>query len=625
MKPLNPKITVHRVDFGPVEFQVVGDTASRKRDGLFFTPWPIAWRLAEMAVARISDGSSRPISICDPFMGAGVLLAATAEVVAEQRRQRLALPIEAARADVFKELYGVDVNARMLSLCPETLCGNDKPLLSLFSPNLRCFDSLLQPTLPPNDADELATSATHQASWVDSFPEVFDRGGFDLVITNPPWEKVRVNEREFFSTYQADFSRLSRAERKAIRSRLLKNEAIRDAHAEYDKAVAELKTTAKSQYRTAVSGGDLDKYKLAVERILEVVRPGGIAAFIVPHGILGDWGARAVREHVFRRHQWLEILRLETGKTLFPEIHANLGVVLAIVRKGGPENNRKASSILLSRPATNNNELQKPTYTRIPQQIVETTTRHVMIPLVDCPTDLELAEACLQFPRLEEWPKSLFQPKREVDMTNDRGAFSALGTGIPLLEGKLLKPFDIAVSKRRFDVPPQTAPARNTWRIAWRSVADRAMRRRLIAAWMPDDVALGNSLIFSGIDDPSDVTSLLWILGWMNSRIADAQLRLWCSNNNINIFHILSCRVPMPSDVNDAVVVVGVAAGLTCFRASYGVPGQVAALAEPIVSKKQFVDAIATLDAYWKRVYGLSDAVWQQTVEARTVGVDCWR
>ena len=624
MKPLNPSITVRRVDFGPVEFQVDGDTASRKRDGLFFTPWPIAWRLAQMAVEQVTRETSERINICDPFMGAGVLLAAVAEVLAKKNGKRLGLPIEAARADVFNGLHGVDVNSRMLSLCPETLCGTDERLLSIFEPNLRCFDSLLQPVGNPNEGDVYDVFAADEVSWATSFPKVFDQGGFDLVITNPPWEKVRVNDREFFSTFQIDFSRLSRDQRKKTRHRLLQKVTVRDAYAQYGQAVAELKTVAKSQYHTAASGGDLDKYKLAVERILDVVRPGGVAAFIVPHGILGDWGARAIRQHVFRRHQWLEILRIETGKTLFPEIHANLGVVLAIVRKGAPPNSRKTDAILLSRPVTDTTELSAPTHTQVPKEIVETATRHGMIPLVDSPADLEFAEACLEFPRLEQWPKSIFQPRREVDMTNDRGAFSEPGTGIPLLEGKLLQPFDVAISKRRFDVPPQIAPGRNTWRLAWRAVADRAMPRRLIAAWMPDNVALGNSLIFSGIDDHADVTSLLWILGWMNSRVADAQLRLWCSNNNINIFHILCCRVPMPSDVKDAEVVAGVSAGLTCFRASFNVPRQVEALAEPITTKKQFVDAIAALDTCWKRIYGLSEETWQQAVEARTVGVDQW-
>ncbi len=30
------------------------------------------------------------------------------------------------------------------------------------------------------------------------FPEVFKNGGFDCVLGNPPWERIKIQQKEFF-------------------------------------------------------------------------------------------------------------------------------------------------------------------------------------------------------------------------------------------------------------------------------------------------------------------------------------------------------------------------------------------------------------------------------------------
>jgi hypothetical protein len=51
-----------------------------------------------------------------------------------------------------------------------------------------------------------------------AFPEVFERGGFDVVLGNPPWERIKLAEQEFFALCNAE---IAQAPSKADRQKLI--------------------------------------------------------------------------------------------------------------------------------------------------------------------------------------------------------------------------------------------------------------------------------------------------------------------------------------------------------------------------------------------------------------------
>jgi hypothetical protein len=53
--------------------------------------------------------------------------------------------------------------------------------------------------------------------WALEFPEVFENGGFDCVLGNPPWELLQIAEKEFFATRD---SAIANAQNKAARTKL---------------------------------------------------------------------------------------------------------------------------------------------------------------------------------------------------------------------------------------------------------------------------------------------------------------------------------------------------------------------------------------------------------------------
>ena len=73
------------------------------------------------------------------------------------------------------------------------------------------------------DAPKAARSA-HAFHWPLEFPDVMQRGGFNVVLGNPPWERIKLQEQEFFAAREY---RIATAPNKTARDRLIK--ALQDA------------------------------------------------------------------------------------------------------------------------------------------------------------------------------------------------------------------------------------------------------------------------------------------------------------------------------------------------------------------------------------------------------------
>ena len=66
-----------------------------------------------------------------------------------------------------------------------------------------------------------AASAFH---WPLEFPEIMAAGGFDVVLGNPPWDRIKLQEREFFAARAPDVATAANA---AERRRRIRRAACR--------------------------------------------------------------------------------------------------------------------------------------------------------------------------------------------------------------------------------------------------------------------------------------------------------------------------------------------------------------------------------------------------------------
>ncbi|MFX0092946.1 MAG: Eco57I restriction-modification methylase domain-containing protein [Candidatus Hodarchaeota archaeon] len=390
--------------------------------------------------------------------------------------------------------------------------------------------------------------------WPIEFPEIFfdERGhvlknpGFDITITNPPWEAWKPIDNEFFSQFDPNFKNIKLKTRQMkSRHNLLLNPDIRKQFEEKRKLYKELGIYYRSTYRNQ-GRGDLNLYKLFFELCWKITKTNnGRVGILVPSGILGDFGTLNLRKMIFQQSRIERITEIITGKEFFPEIHRELGLSIIIYEKG-----TKTTDFLYDGGIKSLQELNTRTPIKLLHKYVVTyAPESLAIPMVQSPGELTILEKLYQFPPLghELWN---LKCGTEFHRTNHANYFSKEKTDIPLLEGKYITRFGYTLDNIQLYAQgkdlQEKIPSFRLPRVVWRAVSDRFLRRRMFVSVIPPGIALANSLNYMiSLDKKSPPEKLYYLAGVMNSLVFEYRVRQLSFNQNLNHYVVRSIPVPL--------------------------------------------------------------------------------
>ena len=168
--------------------------------------------------------------------------------------------------------------------------------------------------------------------WQVAFPGVWQdwqsaerEGGFDAVIGNPPWDRIKLQQVEWFAARRPE---IAMAQRAAERKRMIR--ALEEANDPLAAAFAEASARALTAARTArecgdyplLARGDINLYSLFVERAMSLVKPEGTVGLLTPIGITTDKNSAPF----FSRQALAQSIRVfyafeNRRGWLFPDIH----------------------------------------------------------------------------------------------------------------------------------------------------------------------------------------------------------------------------------------------------------------------------------------------------------------
>jgi uncharacterized protein (DUF433 family) len=193
--------------------------------------------------------------------------------------------------------------------------------------------------------------------WELAFPERFfepdpDRDGvrqkakrgFDALLGNPPWEKIKPAKKEFFAQYDPairDYQGQSLNQRIAEISR--RNPEAPARWQEYEALSKRLAALLLKggiydwqivEVNGEKTGGDPDLFKLFLERFYQLVRPGGRVGVLMPAGLYALEGATGLRQLMFTQAKVEAIYSFENAfERFFPNVDSRMKFITLVFRK----------------------------------------------------------------------------------------------------------------------------------------------------------------------------------------------------------------------------------------------------------------------------------------------------
>ena len=438
-------------------------------------------------------------------------------------------------------------------------------------------------------------------NWQVAFPGVWSQweaekltGGFDAVIGNPPWDRMKLQQVEWFASRRREIAMAPRAaDRKRMIAELQNAEdpLAEDFRLASGRAAAGVRVARTSGDYPLLARGDLNLYSLFVERAMTLVKPDGIVGLLVPSGIASDKMAAPFFKSVATEGRLKALYDFENKKVFFPDVHASFKFCVFVASpRPLPEAARCASFYLQDVSETEDPERCFPLSAADFARVNPNTGT---APIFRSRRDAELTTAIYdRLPVLVDrssgeavkaWPVKY---TRMFDMTNDSGLFrtrseleekegawpvggnryqSPSGEWVPLYEGKMVQAFDhraasIVINPKNLHRPAQPKPAtpeqhrdpnwlpdpqywvrasecawpsKSSWVVGFKEITAPTNVRTFIAALFPA-VGFGNKV---PVLKPETSERSEWLLAAnLNATVFDFVTRQKVQGQTLNLF-----------------------------------------------------------------------------------------
>jgi hypothetical protein len=480
-----------------------------------------------------------------------------------------------------------------------------------------------------------------------AFPQVFmgERGGFDVILGNPPWEEATVEEDAFWARHNPGLRGLSQREQEVLKEKLRRDRP--DLAGELDTTTEQ----AAAVRRLLVTGpfpgmgtGDPDLYKAFSWRFWSLVSAnGGRIGVVLPRSAFAAAGSTEFRRALFAKAASLELTQLLNNQQwVFAEVHPQYTIALVAITRGA----RQEQNIALDGPYASLRDYRAG---RVAERLRFDGTEPakwndtLSLPLLPTHESLDVMRKLRRSPRLDlddgrSWRA---RPHTELHATNDKdlmdlksekrprgywpvfkgesfdtwtpdtGTYYGWAEPKPLLDHLQAKR---ERSARRAESPfagfdaewlsdIETLPC-NSARVVFRDVTRSTDSRTMRAALVPPKVSLTNKAPFF-LWPRGDVRDQAFLLGVLSSIPLDWYARRFVETT-MNFFIMNPFPIPRPpqgSAVRDRVIAISARLASPDDRFEEWASG--CGIEPALVEEDEKEELIAELDASVARLYGL--------------------
>ncbi|MFM6612614.1 MAG: Eco57I restriction-modification methylase domain-containing protein, partial [Dolichospermum sp.] len=300
--------------------------------------------------------------------------------------------------------------------------------------------------------------------WGYHFDQIIAKGGFDIILGNPPWEVFQTDEKEFFQR----FDNLIQKKKLDIKAwtkqfnKFMEDEEMRQAWLDYCSGYPHVSAYFKNaeQYRNQKSLVDgksvarkINLYAVFLEQCCNLLSENGECGLVIPSGIYTDLGTKQLREMLFSQTKITGLFCFENRKAIFQGVDSRFKFVVLTFENGNKTLSFPAR--FMRHDVGELNSFPDDDCIHISVDLIKRLSPD-SISVMEFKSDLDIfiAEKMSRFPLLGEeiqdkWNLKLTQ---EFNMTNDSHLFKTEpGKGrLPLYEGKMIHQFTHKFAEPRY-------------------------------------------------------------------------------------------------------------------------------------------------------------------------------
>ncbi|MEI8373168.1 MAG: DNA methyltransferase [Planctomycetota bacterium] len=328
----------------------------------------------------------KSLTVCDPACGSGAFLIRAYEALDAHYKAVVhglagagmegeeIVKLEDSIPDLIlaNNLYGVDLSEQAVEITQLALwirSARKGHTLGDLSRNIVWGNSLV--------SDEAIVSHNHPdpqrrpkaMGWESVFPAIFARPqpGFDCVIGNPPWERVKVQDREFFSlTDPATAGAVSANDRKKrIAAMPTANPELHVSYLAAREHAQRMLDYARGSGRYPLTGkGDVNLYMLFAELARTLVAPDGLAGLLVPSGIATDDTTKEFFNELMMAKRLVSLYDFENRNKVFEDVDGRFKFS-ALVFGGASKTTERADFVFFAHGIEDTAEAKKQRHIRL--------------------------------------------------------------------------------------------------------------------------------------------------------------------------------------------------------------------------------------------------------------------
>lgn len=160
--------------------------------------------------------------------------------------------------------------------------------------------------------------------------------GFDAIIGNPPWDKTKFSESDFFPQFNSRYRSLTESKKREIRHNLTQKPYIANEFAEKKAEVEAQNNYYKAHFPLNGGSGDGNLFRFFVEQDLGLLVEGATLNYVLPSALMLEMGSESLRREILEHRTLQFFYGFENRKGIFHDVHRSYKFALMQIQNRAP-------------------------------------------------------------------------------------------------------------------------------------------------------------------------------------------------------------------------------------------------------------------------------------------------